>query len=277
LEEKDTEISRLRDKLKECQDRTDHLEKERETELQSLTTYIIELKSAFEDIKKKYIDEQVRSVRIEADTRKQLSKFYLAKIAELKANAESRLHEEQVWSETKSARKIDLLSRLKSPSRQNNVASTLALRQDSVNSDLSHAGNYDSDSYATQRGYGNDSLGITPSSSIEPGRGAEAVQDFTPARLHAELTTMRAQYKYLQEQLDISEKTRKRVTESLERVQARLESAQAEAQAMRNERLELARREIEERDKHWSVQVESLKEVLGRMERESRESRRQWE
>ena len=275
LEEKETEIESLRSQLKEHRNLVSKMERERETELQSLTGYINGPKNSFRRSQEKYVDEQMHSVNIETKTRKQLTKFYMAKIAELKAQADSRLHEEQMWSETKSAHKIDLLVRLKSSSSSHpypsSSTSTLVLGPNGMTSESTKISNTDGEDDGDSSDLENN-LMLAANGSDDHDDSKRVI-----AQLRADITTLQVQLHSVQDQSEASEKVRKQIVFALEATQDRLERSQSEVQALREEKLEVATTEMKARDKHWSAQVKSLEESLLKMEKESRESRRQWE
>ncbi|KAJ1721119.1 hypothetical protein LPJ53_004333 [Coemansia erecta] len=82
-------------------------------EVDELAAYAEALDASLQAVRAKYLAAQERVLRVEQETRDEVSAFFMAKLAALKDAAADRLADELVRSEAKAAHKIDILSRLR--------------------------------------------------------------------------------------------------------------------------------------------------------------------
>ncbi|KAJ1949330.1 hypothetical protein FBU59_001190, partial [Linderina macrospora] len=109
------EIDTLQRQLRDVTALVRALEAEHGADTGELVQYAMALQSAVEGLRKQCAVAQERSVRIEAETRRDAGAFFMARLEEVKAQSRARLLEEIQRGEAKAAHKLDILSRLRVP------------------------------------------------------------------------------------------------------------------------------------------------------------------
>ncbi|KAJ1886877.1 Kinesin-like protein kif23, partial [Kickxella alabastrina] len=110
--EQKREITYLREALARAQ--TQISAGQTHAEVDELVAYADALERTLGQVRLRYGALQERAVCVEEETRAEVSRFFLAKVAELKQAAGERLRDEVARCEVKAAHKIDILSRLRS-------------------------------------------------------------------------------------------------------------------------------------------------------------------
>ncbi|KAJ1825574.1 hypothetical protein LPJ56_002603, partial [Coemansia sp. RSA 2599] len=271
------EIAHLREALASAQEQLRANQSQREVD--ELVSYADALEAAMKELRGKYIAAQERVLRIEEETRAEVSEFFMQKIAELKSSASERLQDELARSEVKAAHKIDILSRLRT------VRSSLSDSEDEDGAAQLDAAQVPTVSprTAVRRAVSRAaSKKANKMGSVSAGENREI------AHLRTVVEAMEAQASSMSTQLELVSQARnadRATREALEAavVEANSRAAGLEARLMRmssahSAEAELAMTKAHERERaEFLAQITMLKTQLRDAETQALRARRQWE
>ncbi|KAJ2707250.1 hypothetical protein FB645_000927 [Coemansia sp. IMI 203386] len=247
-------------------------------EIDELVSYADALEAAMKELREKYISAQERVLRIEEETRAEVSAFFMQKIADLKSSASERLQDELTRSEIKAAHKIDILSRLRT------VRSSFSdsEEEDNVHMDAAQVPTV-SPRTAVRRAVSRAaSKKANKMGSVSAGENREI------RHLNTLVESSKSQISSLNTQLELVNQTRnadRATREALEAavVEANSRAAGLEARLMRissahSAETELAMTKVHERERaEFLAQITMLKTQLREAETQALSARREWE
>ncbi|KAJ2718876.1 hypothetical protein GGI07_005541 [Coemansia sp. Benny D115] len=247
-------------------------------ETEELIVYADALESALDDVRAKYIACQERVLRIEEETRAEVSAFFMSKINEVKSASAERLQDELVRSETKAAHKIDILSRLRT------VRSSYSDSEDEDDSRVDAA----QVPTVSPRTAVRRAVSRAASKKANKVTSVSAGENRELGHLRSVVQTMEAQASSMATQLEMVNQARsadRATKEALENalIEANGRAAQLEAKLIRlssehSPETELALMRAHERERaEFVAQISMLRAQLRDSEAYALKSRRQWE
>ncbi|KAJ1963824.1 hypothetical protein GGI12_001818 [Dipsacomyces acuminosporus] len=272
------EISSLKAALEDAKRKLKVAEAERESESTELFEYASALETATSDIRKKYIEAQERCIRIEAETRAEVSAFFMEKIAQVKDAAHERLQDELARSEAKSAHKIDILSRLRSSRNAEDDADDA----DNIAADAAQAPTVSPRSALRRAVSRAASKKANKLTSVSAGENKEIANLRTMTEsLEAQISSQQAQLDMISQARNADRATREALEAALIESQGRvatLESKLLRLTATHSAEAELAITRAHEQERaEFLAQITMLKTRLREADTQAMRARRQWE